>query len=104
MVTDFQGIQWLIADAWTALQAASLARDDAALAHERGEDIALRTTTAKHLAITAAERASDTAYSLPAGTGCTSTSRTPTSTMTSRCSRWPAARPRSCATTSRGAC
>jgi alkylation response protein AidB-like acyl-CoA dehydrogenase len=69
MVTDFQGIQWMVADAWTALQAASLARDDAALAHERGEDIALRTTTAKHLAITAAERASDTAYSLTGGHG-----------------------------------
>jgi len=69
MVTDFQGIQWMVADAWTALQAASLARDDAALAHERGEDIALRTTTAKHLAITAAERASDAAYSLTGGHG-----------------------------------
>jgi alkylation response protein AidB-like acyl-CoA dehydrogenase len=68
-VTDFQGIQWLVADAWTALQAASLARDDAAAAHERGEDIALRTTTAKHLAITAAERASDTSYSLTGGHG-----------------------------------
>ena len=68
-VTDFQGIQWLVADAWTALQAASLARDDAAVAHIRGEDIALRTTTAKHLAITAAERASDTAYSLTGGHG-----------------------------------
>jgi alkylation response protein AidB-like acyl-CoA dehydrogenase len=69
MVTDFQGIQWMVADAWTALQAASLARDDAAVAHGRGEDIALRTTTAKHLAITAAERASDTAYSLTGGHG-----------------------------------
>jgi alkylation response protein AidB-like acyl-CoA dehydrogenase len=69
MVTDFQGIQWMVADAWTALQAASLARDDAAQAHERGEDIALRTTTAKHLAITAAERASDAAYSLTGGHG-----------------------------------
>jgi alkylation response protein AidB-like acyl-CoA dehydrogenase len=69
MVTDFQGIQWMVADAWTALRAASLARDDAALAHERGEDIALATTTAKHLAITAAERASDTAYSLTGGHG-----------------------------------
>jgi alkylation response protein AidB-like acyl-CoA dehydrogenase len=68
-VTDFQGIQWLVADAWTALQAASLARDDAAVAHERGEDIALRTTTAKHLAITAAEQASNTAYSLTGGHG-----------------------------------
>ncbi len=69
MVTDFQGIQWMVADAWTGLQAASLARDDAALAHERSEDIALRTTMAKHLAITAAEHASDTAYSLTGGHG-----------------------------------
>ena len=49
----------MVADAWTALQAASLARDDAAVAHERGEDIALHTTTAKQLAIAAAEQASD---------------------------------------------
>jgi alkylation response protein AidB-like acyl-CoA dehydrogenase len=69
VVTGFQGIQWLVADAWAALQAASLARDDAAVAHERGADIALRTTTAKHLAIAAAERASDTAYSLTGGHG-----------------------------------
>jgi alkylation response protein AidB-like acyl-CoA dehydrogenase len=69
MVTDFQGIQWMVADAWTALQAASLARDDAALAHERGEDIALHTTSAKKLAIGAAEQASDTSYSLVGGHG-----------------------------------
>jgi alkylation response protein AidB-like acyl-CoA dehydrogenase len=69
VVTDFQGIRWMVADAWTALQAASLARDDAAAAHERGEDIALRTTTAKRLAIDAAEQASDTAYSLVGGHG-----------------------------------
>ncbi|HTS97633.1 MAG TPA: acyl-CoA dehydrogenase family protein [Streptosporangiaceae bacterium] len=69
MVTDFQGIQWMVADTWTALQAAALARDDAAVAHQRGEDIALRTTTAKHLAITAAERASGAAYSLTGGHG-----------------------------------
>jgi alkylation response protein AidB-like acyl-CoA dehydrogenase len=69
VVTDFQGIRWLVADAWTSLQAASLARDDAAVAHERGEDIALRTTTAKRLAISAAEQASDAAYSLVGGHG-----------------------------------
>jgi alkylation response protein AidB-like acyl-CoA dehydrogenase len=69
VVTDFQGIQWTVADAWTALQAASLARDDAAVAHARGEDIALRTTTAKNLAITAAEQAADAAYSLVGGHG-----------------------------------
>lgn len=69
VVTDFQGIRWMIADAWTALQAASFARDDAAIAHERGADIALRTTTAKRLAIAAAEQASDTAFSLVGGHG-----------------------------------
>ncbi|MHA3700858.1 acyl-CoA dehydrogenase family protein [Jatrophihabitans sp. YIM 134969] len=69
VVTDFQGIQWTFADAWTALQAASLARDEAALAHARGEDLALRTSTAKYLSITAAELASDTAFSLVGGHG-----------------------------------
>lgn len=69
VVTDFQGIQWTVADAWTALQAASLARDDAAVAHARGEDISLPTTTAKKLAIDAAEQASDAAYSLVGGHG-----------------------------------
>lgn len=69
MVTDFQGIQWLVADAWCDLQAASLARDDAALAHARGEDIALPTSTAKRLAIRAAEQAGDASYSLVGGHG-----------------------------------
>ena len=69
VVTDFQGIRWMIADAWTALQAASLARDDAAIAHERGADIALRTTTAKQLAILAAEQAADASYRLVGGHG-----------------------------------
>jgi alkylation response protein AidB-like acyl-CoA dehydrogenase len=69
VVTDFQGIRWLVADAWVALQAASLARDDAALAHERGADIALHTSTAKRLAITAADQASECAYSLVGGHG-----------------------------------
>jgi alkylation response protein AidB-like acyl-CoA dehydrogenase len=69
VVTGFQGIQWLVADAWCALQAASLARDHAALAHERGQDIALETSVAKQLAIGAAEQAGDTAYSLVGGHG-----------------------------------
>lgn len=69
IVTDFQGIQWMVADAWTALQAASLARDDAAVAYERGEDIALRTTTAKQLAIVAADQASAASFSLVGGHG-----------------------------------
>jgi alkylation response protein AidB-like acyl-CoA dehydrogenase len=69
VVTDFQGIRWMVADAWTSLQAASLARDDAAIAHERGEDIALRTTTAKRLAISAAEDAAEASFSLVGGHG-----------------------------------
>lgn len=69
MVTDFQGIQWKVADAWAALQGASLARDHSALLHESGQDISLATTTAKQLAIIGAELASDTSYSLVGGHG-----------------------------------
>lgn len=69
VVTDFQGIAWAVADAWAALQAASLARDHATAACDRGEDIALHTATAKQLAIEAAERASDTSYRLVGGHG-----------------------------------
>lgn len=69
VVTDFQGIQWMVADAWCAVQAASLARDHAALAHARGQDIALETTVAKQLAIGAAEQAGDASYSLVGGHG-----------------------------------
>lgn len=68
-VTDFQGIQWMMADAWTQLQSASLARDHAALEHEAGVDISLATTVAKKLAITAAEVAVDTAFSMTGGEG-----------------------------------
>jgi alkylation response protein AidB-like acyl-CoA dehydrogenase len=67
VVTDFQGIQWMIADAWTSLQAASLARDLAAVLYDQGDDIALHTTTAKQLAVIAAEGASKTAYSMTGG-------------------------------------
>jgi alkylation response protein AidB-like acyl-CoA dehydrogenase len=69
MVTDFQGIQWMVADSWTALHAASLARDLAAIAYDRGEDTALATTAAKQLAIAGAESAAKTAYSLTGGHG-----------------------------------
>jgi alkylation response protein AidB-like acyl-CoA dehydrogenase len=69
LVTDFQGIQWMIADSWASLQGASLARDHAALAQTRGQDIALETSLAKRLAIEAAELASNTSYSLVGGHG-----------------------------------
>jgi alkylation response protein AidB-like acyl-CoA dehydrogenase len=67
MVTDFQGIQWMLADAWTGLQSASLARDYAAEVYDRGEDIALQTTTAKQLAVVASENASKAAFSMTGG-------------------------------------
>ncbi len=67
VVTEFQGIQWMVADSWTALQAASLARDLAAVVYDHGEDIALHTTTAKQLAVVAAESAMKTAYSMTGG-------------------------------------
>ena len=67
MVTDFQGIQWTVADAWTALHAASLARDLAAQLYDQGQDTALHTTAAKQLAIIGAESASRTAYSMTGG-------------------------------------
>ncbi len=69
LVTDFQGIQWMLADSWSSLHAASLARDHAALAQVAGRDIAFETSAAKQLAIVAAELASRTAYSLVGGHG-----------------------------------
>jgi len=69
VVTDFQGIQWMMVESWAALQAASLSRDDAVLAYDRGEDISLRTSTAKHLAIVAAEKSSSSSFSLVGGHG-----------------------------------
>ena len=66
-VTEFQGIQWMLADAWTGLQSASLARDYAAEVYDRGEDIALQTTTAKQLAVVASENASKAAFSMTGG-------------------------------------
>ena len=69
LVTDFQGIQWMLADSWVSLQGAALARDHAALAQVAGRDIAFDTSVAKQLSIVAAELASNTAYSLVGGHG-----------------------------------
>lgn len=66
-VTDFQGIQWMIAQAWTSLQAASLARDHAVITAEQNHDVALATAIAKRLSIAAAETAIDAAYSIMGG-------------------------------------
>jgi alkylation response protein AidB-like acyl-CoA dehydrogenase len=69
VVTDFQGIQWTVADAYGALYGASLARDRAALRVDRGEEHAFETTLAKKLAIDAAEQAVNDAFALTGGHG-----------------------------------
>jgi alkylation response protein AidB-like acyl-CoA dehydrogenase len=68
-VTDFQGIQWTIADCYSALYAASLARDQAANLAQKGHDPALATSLAKYLAVNAAEKATSDVYALIGGHG-----------------------------------
>lgn len=69
VVTDFQGIQWTLADAYSSLFAASLARDRAAGIVDRGEDPGLATSVAKKLAIDAAEQAANEVFALTGGHG-----------------------------------
>jgi len=69
VVTDFQGIQWTLADAYGALYGASLARDRAAVRTDQGHDQAFETTLAKKLAIDAAEKAVNDAFALTGGYG-----------------------------------
>jgi alkylation response protein AidB-like acyl-CoA dehydrogenase len=64
VVTDFQGIQWTVADAYAELYTASLARDHAATIADAGEDPALATSIAKKVAVDAAERATSDAFAL----------------------------------------
>jgi alkylation response protein AidB-like acyl-CoA dehydrogenase len=69
VVTDFQGIQWIVADRFADLYAASLARNQAAMILDRGGEPALATSLAKKLAIDAAERAVNDAFALTGGFG-----------------------------------
>ena len=69
VVTDFQGIQWTVADCYGELYGASLARDRAATLADAGDEHALETTLAKKLAIDAAEHAVNEAFALVGGHG-----------------------------------
>lgn len=69
VVTDFQGIQWTVADCYAGLYAAALARDRAATLADLGQDCALETTLAKKLAIDASDQAVNQAFSLVGGHG-----------------------------------
>ena len=63
-VVDFQGIQWTVADCYSKLYAAALARDHAANLADRKEDHSLQTTLAKKLAIDASEHAVNESFAL----------------------------------------
>jgi alkylation response protein AidB-like acyl-CoA dehydrogenase len=64
MVTDFQGIQWIVADCYGELYGAALARDRAATLADTDAEHALETTLAKKLAVDAAERCINQAFAL----------------------------------------
>jgi len=68
-VTDFQGIQWLLADGYSELYAASLVRDRAANLVAAGKEHAFEATLAKKLAIEAAEKVINDVFSLVGGHG-----------------------------------
>lgn len=64
-VADFQGIQWIIADGYAKVYAASMARDVAAtVADANGGDLGFHTSLAKRLAIDAAEFCVNECFSL----------------------------------------
>ena len=68
-VTDFQGIQWTIAEAFEQLYTASLARDHAANLADADGEHALESTIAKKAAIDAAEYAVNEVFALVGGHG-----------------------------------
>jgi len=68
-VTDFQGIQWTIADCYADLYAASAVRDHAANLVKNGKGHAFEASLAKKLAIDAAEKSLNEVFALVGGHG-----------------------------------
>lgn len=68
-VTDFQGIQWILADSYSRLYAASLVRDRAANLVAAGKEHAFEASLAKKVAIEAAEQVINDVFSLVGGHG-----------------------------------
>ena len=68
-VTDFQGIQWTLADCYSALYGASLARDHAANLVRQGQEFSMATSLAKKLAVEAAEKTTNDCFALTGGHG-----------------------------------
>lgn len=68
-VTDFQGIQWLLADGYSQLYAASLVRDRAANLVAQGKPHSFEASLAKKVAIEAADKVINDCFSLVGGHG-----------------------------------
>jgi len=68
-IAEFQGVQWMIADRETELEAARLLILSAAAKKDRGEPFAREASMAKLFASEAAHRATDTALQLHGGAG-----------------------------------
>jgi alkylation response protein AidB-like acyl-CoA dehydrogenase len=68
-VTDFQGIQWIVAEAYSGLYHASLARDRAARLADQNKEHAFETSLAKKAAINAAEYSANEVFALIGGFG-----------------------------------
>lgn len=69
VVTDFQGQRWMLADCYSALYSASLARDHAANITGEDSDHPLETCLAKKLAIDAAELCVNQVFGMVGGHG-----------------------------------
>jgi alkylation response protein AidB-like acyl-CoA dehydrogenase len=69
LISDFQGLQWMIADREVDLAAARLLILDAAAKKDRGEPFAKEASMAKLFASEAAHRATDTAIQIHGGAG-----------------------------------
>ena len=70
-ITNFQAIQWMIAESYTELEAARLLLMNAAYAKENGKFFARESSMAKYFATEAAERACDRAVQMLGGYGYT---------------------------------
>lgn len=68
-LSDFQGLQWLIADREVDIHASRLLILDAAARKDRGESFALQASMAKLFASEAAHRCTDTAIQIHGGAG-----------------------------------
>jgi alkylation response protein AidB-like acyl-CoA dehydrogenase len=70
VVTDFQGIQWTVADCYATIIAAALARNVAACeATANAQDLGFQTSLAKKMAIDAGEQVSTQMFALIGGYG-----------------------------------